>query len=280
MDNIPLPSLDARRYAETFAVFLNRSLEYDLIAAEIERVIRTRLRGSIRMLDIGAGTGCVIASLVQRPGLVFAAYAAFEPNPAHVEALRTVLANLPFPTRLQARGFGEDVEIEGTHDFALFSHSLYWMPDPAAAMLHAADSLAPGGVAMALIQGPYAAHALFHLFEDQYQRLTPMLQNNRISSHELVAGLRGRGLEPEVRILKTPVDLTGLFDAGHEHELGEFMSFLLQLEYRDLPDRLQRDIAQYVEGGCVEADARLLWYLPNASVVISRPADGQVVVES
>ena len=280
MDNIPLPSLDARRYAETFAVFLNRSLEYDLIAAEIERVIRTRLRGSIRMLDIGAGTGCVIASLVQRPGLVFAAYAAFEPNPAHVEALRTVLANLPFPTRLQARGFGEDVEIEGTHDFALFSHSLYWMPDPAAAMLHAADSLAPGGVAMALIQGPYAAHALFHLFEDQYQRLTPMLQNNRISSHELVAGLRGRGLEPEVRILKTPVDLTGLFDAGHEHELGEFMSFLLQLEYRDLPDRLQRDIAQYVEGGCVEADDRLLWYLPNASVVISRPADGQVVVES
>ena len=280
MDNISLPSLDARRYAETFAVFLRRSLEYDLMAAEIERVIRTRLRGAIRMLDIGAGTGCVIANLVQRPALAFAAYAAFEPNPSHVEVLRTVLANLPFPTRLQARGFGENVEIEGTHDFALFSHSLYWMPDPAAAMLHAADSLAPGGVAMALIQGPYAAHALFHLFEDQYQRLTPMLQNNRISSHELVAGLRGRGLEPEVRMLKTPVDLTGLFDAGHEHELGEFMSFLLQLEYRDLPDRLQRDIALYVEGGCVEADDRLLWYLTNASVVISRPADGQVVVES
>lgn len=280
MDKIPLPSLDARRYAETFAVFLRRSLEYDLMAAEIERVIRTRLLGAIRMLDIGAGTGCVIASLVQRPGLAFAGYAAFEPNPAHVEALRTVLADLSFPTRLQARGFGENVEIEGTHDFVLFSHSLYWMPDPAAAMLHAAASLAPGGVAMALIQGPYGAHALFHLFEDQYQRLTPMLQNNRISSHELVAGLRCRGLEPEVRILKTPVDLTGLFDAGHEHELGEFMSFLLQLEYRDLPIRLQQDIAQYVEGGCVEADDRLLWYLPNASVVISRPADGQVVAES
>ena len=280
MDNIPLPSLDARRYAETFAVFLRRSLEYDLMAAEIERVIRTRLQGAIRMLDIGAGTGCVIASLVQRPGLAFAAYAAFEPNPSHVAVLRTVLADLPFPTRLQARGFGENVEIEGTHDFVLFSHSLYWMPDPAAAMLHAASSLAPGGVAMALIQGPYGAHALFHLFEDQYQRLTPMLQNNRISSHELVAGLRCRGLEPEVRMLRTPVDLTGLFDAGHEHELGEFMSFLLQLEYRDLPVRLQRDIAQTVEGGCVEADDRLLWYLPNASVVISRPADGQVVVES
>ena len=44
MDNISLPSLDARRYAETFAVFLRRSLEYDLMAAEIERVIRTRLR--------------------------------------------------------------------------------------------------------------------------------------------------------------------------------------------------------------------------------------------
>jgi hypothetical protein len=156
----------------------------------------------------------------------------------------------------------------------LFSHSLYWMRDPAAAMLHAAASLAPGGVAMALIQGPYGAHAMFHLFEDQYLRLSPMLQNNRISSHELVAGLLRRGVEPEVRILKTPVDLTGLFDAGQDHELGEFMSFLLQLEYRDLPHRLQRDIAQYVEGGCVETDGRLLWYLPNASVVISRPLHG------
>ncbi|RQW81625.1 MAG: hypothetical protein EHM62_04820 [Methylococcus sp.] len=62
-------------------------------------------------------------------------------------------------------------------------------------------------------------------------------------------------------MLKTPVDLTGLFDTGQSHELGEFMSFLLQLEYRDLSHRLQRDIAQYVEGGCVETDGCLLWYL-------------------
>jgi SAM-dependent methyltransferase len=274
MHTKPLPSLDARRYAETFAVFLQRSLEYDLMTAEIERVISTRVRGPIRMLDIGAGTGCVIADLAQRPGLAFAGYAAFEPNPSHAQVLQTLLTKLPFSAQLQTRGFDEDVQIEGQHDFVLFSHSLYWMRDPAAAMLHAAASLAPGGVAMALIQGPYGAHAMFHLFEDQYLRLSPMLQNNRISSHELVAGLLRRGVEPEVRILKTPVDLTGLFDAGQDHELGEFMSFLLQLEYRDLPHRLQRDIAQYVEGGCVETDGRLLWYLPNASVVISRPLHG------
>jgi hypothetical protein len=57
------------------------------------------------------------------------------------------------------------------------------------------------------------------------------------------------------------------------------MSLLLQLEYRDLPDRLQRDIAQYGEDGFVEADDRLLWYLPNAWAVISRPTKGQVGVE-
>ncbi|RQW81624.1 MAG: hypothetical protein EHM62_04815 [Methylococcus sp.] len=119
--------------------------------------------------------------MAHRPGLVFAGYSAFEPNPGHVQVLQTLLTKLPFPVRLQARGFDEGVQIEGLHDFVLFSHSLYWMRDPAAAMLHAADSLTPGGVAMALIQGPCGAHALFNLFEDQYQRLSPMLQNNRIS---------------------------------------------------------------------------------------------------
>jgi hypothetical protein len=63
-------------------------------------------------------------------------------------------------------------------------------------------------------------------------------------------------------MLKTPVDLTGLFDTGQSHELGEFMSFLLQLEYRDLSHRLQRDIAQYVEGGCVSRDRWPLALVP------------------
>jgi SAM-dependent methyltransferase len=189
-----------------------------------------------------------------------------------MDALRAVLAHLPVASRLHPEGFSEATRIAGGFDLVLFSHSLYWMPDPAATLLHAARSLTPDGVAIALLQGPYGVHALFNLFEDHYRRLTPMLQNNRMSSHELVAGLRARGVEPEVRMLKTPMDLTGLFDACHADALNEFISFLLQLEFGSLPQRLQQDIIQYIEGGCVIAGDKLLWYLPNASVVVHRAA--------
>ena len=265
-----LPSLDARRYAETFAVFLEHSLEYDLMAEEIERVIRHNLDGPLRMLDIGAGTGCVIERLSRQPTIRLAYYEAFEPNPKHLSGLKSVLAHQDFPHRWHEEGFSEATPISGPFDFVLFSHSLYWMPDPAAAMRHAAAALSPGGVAMALIQGPYGAHALFSLFEEQYRRLTPMLQNNRISSHELVAGLRAAQVEPEVHMLRTPIDMTELLDGCHPIELSEFISFLLQLEFSALPHRLQGDIVRYIDGGCVETDGRLLWYLPNASVLITR----------
>lgn len=265
-----LPSIDARRYAETFAVFLEHSLEYDLMVEEIERVIRQNLNGPLRMLDIGAGTGCVIERLARQPANRLAYYEAFEPNPKHLSGLKSVMGHIDLPHRIHEEGFSETTPISGPFDFVLFSHSLYWMTNPAAAMLHAAATLNPGGVAMALIQGPYGAHALFSLFEDQYRRLTPMLQNNRISSHELVAGLRAAGVEPEVRMLRTPIDMTELLDAYSKSKLSEFISFLLQLEFTALPVRLQRDIVGYIEGGCVETDGRLLWYLPNASVTVSR----------
>lgn len=268
----PVASLDARRYAETFAVFLRHSLEYPLMVAELVRVIREALRPDIRLLDIGAGTGCVVESLLAQPDIRLTRYAAFEPNPRHVDALQAVLRHLAIPATVHTEGFTGNTVVTDEFDLALFSHSLYWMADPAQVLLHAARSLAPGGVALALLQGPYGVHALFPLFEPQIERTTPMLQNNSLSSHELVAGLRAQGVEPEVRLLPTPVDLTDLFAPGAASDLGEFIAFCLQLEFTALPARLQADIVQHIRGGCVEQEGRLLWYLPNASVLVRRAA--------
>lgn len=72
MPKIAVPSLDLRRYAETFAVFVEHSLEYPQMLDELLRVSREHLRDGFRLLDIGAGTGLVIRSLMEsanvRPG--------------------------------------------------------------------------------------------------------------------------------------------------------------------------------------------------------------------
>ena len=51
---IPVSSLNEIRYAETFEVFVERSLEYPLIIQELVSVIHDYLQSGFRMLDIGA----------------------------------------------------------------------------------------------------------------------------------------------------------------------------------------------------------------------------------
>lgn len=48
---IPVSSLDPRRYAETFAVFMERSLEHPQIIDELVRPARERLCDGFRVLD-------------------------------------------------------------------------------------------------------------------------------------------------------------------------------------------------------------------------------------
>ncbi len=69
MTRIPVPSLDPRRYAETFAVFVDHSLEYPQMLDTLLSVTRNRLRDGFRLLDIGAGTGQVIQSYLQNGGV-------------------------------------------------------------------------------------------------------------------------------------------------------------------------------------------------------------------
>jgi SAM-dependent methyltransferase len=270
MTKIPVPSLGLRRYVETFAVFMEHSLEYPQMLDELVRVTREHLRDGFHLLDIGAGTGMVIRGWTERAGIRPRRYVAFEPNPQHVDKLLATVAELGLDHDIQAWPFTLDTPLMREFDMVLFSHSLYWMPDPALHMLHAASALVNGGVALAFLGGPYGVHAMFPLFEPLLERTTPMLQNNAISSHELVQGLRAYGVEPQVRILPTPIDLTGLFEPRAMPQLAEFISFCMQLEFTHLPVWLQADMIQYVQGGCVTQDSRLYWYLPTAAVLLSR----------
>ena len=266
---IPVCSLNETRYAETFKVFVERSLEYPLIIEELVGVIHGYLKPGFRMLDIGAGTGHLISALNRESNIQIGSYTAFEPNPSHHKSLSKTLDDLEFKHhQIYTEPFSPVTSIAGRFDFVLFSHSLYWMPEPALSLLHAAKFIDSGGIAMAFIQGPYGVHAMFHLFESGFDRNTPMLQNNAVSSHELIQGLREYGAEPEMKVLATPIDLTGLFEPETSDILSELISFFLQLEFNLLPAQQRADIIQYVEGGCVEKEGKLLWYLPNAAVYL------------
>lgn len=256
------------RYAETFEVFLRHSLEYDQLLNTIREHI-AKLPKKFSLLDVGAGTGEIIEALAKTPENRPSSYTAFEPNPAHIEALRKVLAGLSIPDqKLIPDFFDAKTALTEAYDFILFSHSLYWMSNPPEVFSHAISHLKDGGIAMGILQGPYSVHTLLALYESSFTRTTPMLQNNAYSSFELVEGLRLLGHSPTVKMLPTPLDMTHLFDRGAEKQLHELMSFCLQLEFGQLSEMLQAEIMAFVQGAIVEVGGRSLWYIPNAIVTV------------
>jgi len=270
MTRTPVETLDARRYAECFAVFVSRSEEYP---AMLDRLcgFAEQLRDGFACLDVGAGTGMVVREWMARPGPRPGRYVAVEPNPVHAAELRQNIASLGLDASVDEDAFDVDYRIPGTFDLTLFSHSLYWMTDPVACVRHACSALARKGRVVAFLQAPFGIHPMYRLFDPQLARDRPPGQDQGLSSAELVVGLRAAGLEPTVYLDPTPIDLTGLFDAGNETERDDFVSFCLQIEFSGVAEPLRSDVLSYLHAAGVEKNGRLLWHEPTATVVV-RPS--------
>ena len=267
--HIRVETLDQKRYDETFAVFVSRSEEYPAI---VDRLVElgAQLGKEFRCLDIGAGTGKVVGDWVAQSGRRPERYVAIEPSPTHADALRAVCSKLDLDAQVFEAGFDPQYTIPGEFDLVLFSHSLYWMPDAVGCVQHALESVSPGGVVVVFLQGPFAVHSMYHLFNPLFERDKPPGTNQGFSSAELVEDARSAGLSPELILDPTPLDLTGLFDPGNERERDDFISFCLQIEFGKIDPQTQVDVLQYLRAACLERDGRTLWHAPNATVILSR----------
>lgn len=265
----PAQTLTADRYAETFAEFLIRSREYPAMLARLSAAGNLYPDG-FACLDIGAGGGGVLRDWLAREGSHPGRYVAVEPIASHAAALRETLAKLDLDAEVIEAPFDPQLPLPGEFDLVLFSHSLYWMPQPAACVRHAYNSLRSGGSVLAFLQGPFGGHPLYHLFNPLLDRDRPPGPNHGFSSHELVDALREEGLEPEVVLDPTSIDLTGMFEIGSEQARDEFLSFYLQIEFAQLGEPLKSDIVRYLQAACVPLDGGQHLHQPTAAVSLQK----------
>jgi SAM-dependent methyltransferase len=258
-------TLDAARYAETFAVFVARSFEYPAMSRRLAEAAAACPEG-FACLDVGAGPGKVLREWLAHGGRQPGRYVAIEPNASHASSLREMLGALPLNGEVLETAFDPQLPIPGTYDLVLFSHSLYWMPDPIGCVRHARAALNENGFVLIFLQSPIGIHPFFRLFEPLLERDRQLGVNQGFSSHELVQGLRTAGLTPQVTFDRTPIDLTGLFDRGAEHERDELISFCLQVEFAELAEPLKSDAIDYLRIVSVEQEGRLHWYEPTATI--------------
>ncbi len=263
----PAHTLDSNRYAETFSVFVSRSLEYGAMQDRLAETVGKSPLG-LDCLDVGAGTGMMIRDWLSIDGPRPGRYVAIEPNAVHAAQLRDSIAELELDGTVLATPFHGEFPQPGRFDLILFSHSLYWMTDPIACVRRAHGWLEAGGVLLVFLQGPFGFHSLFHQFDPLLDRSRPADVNHGYSSHELIQGLRSHGLCPRVTYDPTAVDLTGMFDTGLEAERDEFLSFVLQVEFAQLAEPIKSDVIQCLRAGCFEKGGRVLWHHPTVTVQI------------
>ena len=183
-------TLDSARYAETFAVLVSRSAEYAPMNAYLCQLGQARLLDGFSMLDVGAGTGTVIEEWLATGGPRPGGYLGIEPLPDHASDLRETLKRLELDGSVEEGKFSPAYPLSEVFDFALFSHSLYWLPEPVRCVENALAWLSPEGVLLAFLQAPMGIHSLFRLFDPLIERDAPVGSNHGYSSHELVVALR------------------------------------------------------------------------------------------
>lgn len=267
-------TLDHVRYAETFSVLVGCSTEYESVNAYLCQLGDERLTDPLSMLDVGAGTGMVVDKWLGAGGPSLKKYLGIEPIADHARALRETVARLELQGSVEEAGFSPEYSLSGSFDFILFSHSLYWLPEPVLCVENAFAHLAPGGILLAVLQAPMGVHDLYRLFDPLIEREGPVGPDQGYSSHELVSELRGAGHRPQYEFLDSGFDLTGFFEEDPEAvaKLDELLSFALQVEFSELGEPFRSDVVAYLKAVCVESEGGHFWREPTAVVTLEKPA--------
>ena len=146
-----LAPLSDERYLETHGIYEGRSDQQGLIIDWFADRAAPTLppEGSFRVLSIGCGSGILDVSIATRlleqtNGLH---YVGVDPNQIECEAFLQQFTDASLDqARVEvAPATFEDFEAGCSFDLIHFVHSLYYMPDPTAALEKARKLLAPGG---------------------------------------------------------------------------------------------------------------------------------------
>jgi SAM-dependent methyltransferase len=268
-------SLTRDRYLETFEVLQSLSREYQDIAGFVVTEIENKIGSSFSLLDVGAGSGYMLAKLGERLSVSnIKKYVAVEPDPVAAAALIQMLSRFSqVPSVVEIERFNQALatDLQQSFDVVLFCHSLYGIKDPIEALLSAKNLLTKNGMLIAIINTPEGFTRLFSEFDFSLNRDRPAIENFDLKSNKVAAGLRASNCDFSLLPISTYFDVSSLFDgsAGAEARRLEFLSFGLQCELANAPRQLLEEVEFRLRSSCLTKDGKLILPQPTAAFVIS-----------
>lgn len=237
-----LPQLDDARYKETHARYEGLSDQRRRIIDElcVRMDSRRPVGRPLRVLGVGCGAGDVDVSLARTlaADVDEMVYVGVDPSRSQRVAFEKLFAEADIPgvrLEVEVKTF-EDFDTSQRYDVIHFVHSLYYMPDPAAALTRARGLLAPDGELIVVHAPREGLNELAVRFYDKsYERPT-------LFSEDLADLLEGWEWSFEQTRLDARVDVTAFVDG--EPEVGTALrDFIVQVDGR----RLQRPVQDLIE---------------------------------
>lgn len=258
-----LPDLDEVYFLATHVLFEGASDQRQRIIDELcERIDPPAPVGRpLRVLGVGCGAGDVDLSLARSlaAGVDELVYVGVDPNRAECAALEECFARADLPgvrLEIEVETF-DDFETAQLFDVVHFVHSLYYMPDPAAALARARRMLAPEGVLVVVHAPREELNELAVRFYDKSYRRPTLFADD---FEELLARWKWSF---DRKRLDARVDVTALVDG--EPEIGDALrDFIVQVDGRRLPPAVQELIERYL---------RLIAFRHEERSFIAHPVD-------
>jgi SAM-dependent methyltransferase len=240
-----LVPLGEARYLETHAAYEGRSDQQQRIIEWFgERIAPTVPSDRpLRVLSVGCGSGILDVPVATRLAAETddLLYVGVDPNRTECEAFEQLFEDAALPgARLEVvTETFDDFEAVRPFDLVHFVHSLYYMPDPAAALERARQLLAPGGRLIVIHAPCEALNDLATLFYDkQYERPTPFAED--------FAELLDRwGWDYERARVDARVEVTAFVEGDPEIGLA-LRDFIVQVDSQCLPLPVQELIERYL----------------------------------
>jgi SAM-dependent methyltransferase len=198
---------------------------------------------AVSVLSVGCGSGILDGHLIKSLSQRFdgVRYVGVDPNRAECDRFeRTLVRDCPEASQIDVHPVAfEDFHTQRRFDLIHVIHTLYYLPDPAAAIRRAIQLLNPGGQLLILSADDDRFNALSRLFWQRLWQRTPWY------SSEVRHFLQRSGLAYEVCRLPARLDVTDCFETGNDR--GRLLlDFITQVDTAALPDVTQRLVRSYL----------------------------------